>query len=114
MPEQDGSDGDDEGNNSGCKLSHKRRVAQLRQTQEESHDHQKEDIPRDARWTKIDRKTVNPEALAQAGETFDERDDLVIVKRVLRKDEIDAYTVTTEKLRGESYIPRLATLVDVY
>lgn len=113
MPEQDGSDGDNKGNNSRYKLSHKRRVAQLRQTQEESHDHQKEDVPRDALWTKIDRKTVSPEALTQAGESFEERDDLVIVKRVLRQDEIDAYTVTTEKIRGESYIPRLVALVDV-
>ncbi|KFZ08113.1 hypothetical protein V502_09535 [Pseudogymnoascus sp. VKM F-4520 (FW-2644)] len=100
MPEQDGSDGDDEGNDSGYKLSHKRRVSQLRQTQEESHDHQKEDILYDARWTKIDRKTVSPEALTQAGETFEERDNLVIVKRALSKDEIEAYTVMTEKLRA--------------
>lgn len=57
---------------------------------------------------------MSPEALTEAGEIFEERDDFVIVKRVLRKDEIEAYTAMSEKLRGESYISRSATLVDVY
>ncbi|OAF55907.1 hypothetical protein VC83_07940 [Pseudogymnoascus destructans] len=72
-PEEDASDGDDEGNNS--ERSHKRKLASLRPTQQESHDLQKEEIPRDSRWTKIDRKIVSPERLTQAGESFEERDD---------------------------------------
>ncbi|OBT66654.1 hypothetical protein VE03_03872 [Pseudogymnoascus sp. 23342-1-I1] len=98
-PEQDGSDGDDEGNNSQHERSHKRKLAQPRQTQQDNHENQNEGIPPDARWTKIDRKMVSPETLTQAGESFEERDDFVIVKRVLSQDEIEAYTEWTAKIR---------------
>ncbi|OBT75924.1 hypothetical protein VF21_05770 [Pseudogymnoascus sp. 05NY08] len=74
-PEGDASDGDDEGNNSEFEGSHKRKLAQLRQTQQESRDLQKEEIPGDARGTKIDRKIVSPETLTRAGESFEDRDD---------------------------------------
>lgn len=36
-------------------------------------------IPPEARWTKIDRRLVNPEALEEAKERFEERPDYVIV-----------------------------------
>ncbi|KAG9618020.1 hypothetical protein KCU64_g22772, partial [Aureobasidium melanogenum] len=48
----------------------------------------KEGIPANARWTKIDRRLVNPQALEEAQERFEERLDCVIVLRVLTKDEI--------------------------
>ena len=46
-----------------------------------------ERIPPEARWTKIDRRLVNPEALEEAKERFEERPDCVIVLRVLSKEE---------------------------
>ncbi|OBT95745.1 hypothetical protein VE01_06431 [Pseudogymnoascus verrucosus] len=72
-PEEDVSDGDDEGNNSEFERSYKRKLAQLRQTQQESHDLQKEKIPGDARGTKIDPLILSPEAITPASEPFEER-----------------------------------------
>ncbi|KAL8898330.1 MAG: hypothetical protein Q9207_006757 [Kuettlingeria erythrocarpa] len=57
------------------------------------------EIPANARWTKIDRKLVNPEALELNRERFEERVDHVIVLRVLTKDEIRRYAIITQKLR---------------
>ncbi|KAF1945720.1 hypothetical protein EJ02DRAFT_37232 [Clathrospora elynae] len=57
------------------------------------------DIPIGARWTRIDRRLVNPEALEQAKERFEERMDCVIVLRVLTKEEIQKLADRTKKIR---------------
>jgi hypothetical protein len=57
------------------------------------------DIPVDARWTKIDRRLVNPEALEEAKERFEERMDCVIVLRVLTKSEIQKLADRTKEIR---------------
>ncbi|PNH67315.1 hypothetical protein VD0001_g7855 [Verticillium dahliae] len=57
------------------------------------------DAPAGARWTKISRKVVNPEALTVGKERFEVRDDFVIVLRVLSKEEIQAYASATQILR---------------
>lgn len=62
-------------------------------------DKTKKDVPAGARWTKIARKLVNPEALTIGKERFEVRDDAVIVLRVLSREEIEAYTVATAQLR---------------
>jgi hypothetical protein len=45
-------------------------------------------IPSGARWTKIDRRLVNSQALEEADEMFEEREDFVIVFKVLKRDEV--------------------------
>lgn len=60
----------------------------------------KKGIPPGARWTKIDRKLVNPEALEEAKERFEERLDCVIVLRVLTKEDIQKLADRTKALRG--------------
>lgn len=62
----------------------------------------KEGIPPGARWTKIDRRLVNPEALEAGNERFEERSDYVIVLRVLSKEEIQLYAVKTQEIRGKT------------
>ncbi|KXX72857.1 hypothetical protein MMYC01_210679 [Madurella mycetomatis] len=62
-------------------------------------DKTKANVPPGARWTKISRKMVNPDALKIGKERFEVRDDFVIVLRVLSKEEIQAYADTTAKLR---------------
>jgi hypothetical protein len=62
----------------------------------------KEGIPPGARWTKIDRRLVNPEALEAGNERFEERSDYVIVLRVLSKEEIQQYALKTQEIRGKS------------
>ncbi|KAG5931083.1 hypothetical protein E4U53_001953, partial [Claviceps sorghi] len=57
------------------------------------------EVPPGARWTKINRKIVNPEALTIGKERFEVRDDFVIVLRVLSKEEIQAYAAATQVLR---------------
>lgn len=64
-------------------------------------DKTKKDVPSGARWTKINRRMVNPEALTIGKERFEVRDDFVIVLRVLSKEEIQAYATATAQLRGE-------------
>ncbi|KAJ4349199.1 hypothetical protein N0V95_004782 [Ascochyta clinopodiicola] len=59
------------------------------------------DIPVGARWTRIDRKLVNPEALERAKERFEERQDCVIVLRVLTKEEIQKLADKTKQIREE-------------
>ncbi|RYP82723.1 hypothetical protein DL770_005535 [Monosporascus sp. CRB-9-2] len=59
-----------------------------------------EDIPPGARWTKLDRKLVDPEALEEAGERFEERLDCVVVLRILRPEEIRRLAERTAGLRG--------------
>ncbi|KAL8768604.1 MAG: hypothetical protein Q9209_005163 [Squamulea sp. 1 TL-2023] len=61
----------------------------------------KKGIPPNARWTKIDRKLVNPEALEAGNERYEERMDHVIVLRVLSKEEIEQYAVKTQELRAQ-------------
>jgi rubredoxin len=58
------------------------------------------DIPPGARWTKIDRRLVNPEALEEAKERFEERMDCVIVLRVLTKQEIQKLADRTAEIRA--------------
>lgn len=57
------------------------------------------DIPVDARWTRIDRRLVNPQALEEAHERFEERMDCVIVLRVLTKQDIQKLADRTKKIR---------------
>ncbi|KAF2019765.1 hypothetical protein BU24DRAFT_406391 [Aaosphaeria arxii CBS 175.79] len=57
------------------------------------------DIPVGARWTKIDRRLVNPEALLEAQERFEERMDCVIVLRVLTKEQIQKLADRTKEIR---------------
>jgi bisphosphoglycerate-independent phosphoglycerate mutase (AlkP superfamily) len=61
----------------------------------------KSGIPPGARWTKIDRRLVNPEALEEAKERFEERLDCVIVLRVLTKEEIQKLADRTKEIRGK-------------
>jgi zinc finger CCCH domain-containing protein 13 len=65
----------------------------------------KKGVPPTARWTKIDRKLVNPEALEAGNERFEERPDYVIVLRVLTKEDIEAYTLKTHEIRAKRGIP---------
>lgn len=69
-------------------------------------DKSKADVPAGARWTKISRKMVNPEALTIGKERFEVRDDFVIVLRVLSKEEIQGYAAATAQLRGGLHISR--------
>ncbi|KAI3335491.1 hypothetical protein F4824DRAFT_158543 [Ustulina deusta] len=64
-------------------------------------DKTKKDVPAGARWTKISRKKVNPEALTIGKERFEVRDDFVIVLRVLNKEEIQAYATATAQIREQ-------------
>lgn len=57
-------------------------------------------IPRGAKWTKIDRKLVSPQALEEAHERFKVRDNHVIVLRVLQREEIEVYALRTMEIRG--------------
>ncbi|KAL1860068.1 palmitoyltransferase pfa5 [Paecilomyces lecythidis] len=66
-------------------------------------DAQKNGIPPGARWTKIDRRLVNPAALEAGHERFEERAEYVIVLRVLTKEEIQAYAVKTQEIRDARY-----------
>ena len=56
-------------------------------------------IPPNARWTKIDRKLVSPEALEMGNERYKERVDDVIVLRVLTKEEVQEYVAKTQEIR---------------
>lgn len=60
----------------------------------------KEGIPPNARWTKISRALVNPEALEKSHERFEERDDYVIVLRVVTREEIMKFAEKTKEIRG--------------
>ncbi|KAJ5986156.1 hypothetical protein N7451_010521 [Penicillium sp. IBT 35674x] len=56
-------------------------------------------IPPGARWTKIDRRLINPEALIAGNERFEARSDYVIVLRVMEKKDIEAYAAKTQEIR---------------
>ena len=64
-------------------------------------DKTKKDVPQGARWTKINRRMVNPEALTIGKERFEVRDEFVIVLRVLSKEEIQEYATATAQIRGK-------------
>ncbi|KAL4877510.1 hypothetical protein BJY04DRAFT_198154 [Aspergillus karnatakaensis] len=66
-------------------------------------DAHKKGIPPGARWTKIDRRLVNPAALEAGQERFEERPEYVIVLRVLSKEEIQNYAVKTQEIRDSKY-----------
>ena len=63
----------------------------------------KEGVAADARWTKINRQLVNPEALKKANERFEERDDYVIVLRVLTPEDIEKLSESTREIRGKEF-----------
>jgi hypothetical protein len=63
-------------------------------------DAKKDGVPPDARWTKISRKLVNPEALEAGKERYEAREDFVIVLRVLSRDEVQGYAEVTQRIRG--------------
>jgi hypothetical protein len=73
-------------------------------------DAKKDGVPPDARWTKISRKLVNPEALEAGKERYEAREDFVIVLRVLSRDEVQTYAEVTEKIRGKTIYSNLAQL----
>jgi hypothetical protein len=58
-------------------------------------------IPPDARWTKISRRLVNPEALDLGKERYEAREDFVIVLRVLSREEVQGYAEVTRLIRGK-------------
>lgn len=76
-------------------------------------DKTKGNVPPGARWTKINRKLVNPEALTIGKERFEVRDDFVIVLRVLSKEEIEAYTAATAQLRS-GLLPFLSSSLSLF
>jgi len=61
-------------------------------------------IPPTARWTKIDRRLVSPEALQEANERYETRPDYVIVLRVLSRERIQVLAERTRELRGRCLI----------
>ncbi|KAK6376165.1 uncharacterized protein PV06_02118 [Exophiala oligosperma] len=71
---------------------------QFKLSEDSNHD---EEILRDAAWTKISRALVNPEALEEAGESFEAGDDYVIVHRVVRQAEITRLSKRTAEIREE-------------
>ena len=62
----------------------------------------KKGIPPGARWTKINRMLVNPAALEEGHERYEERPDYVIVLRVLSREEIQKFADKTREIRGKS------------
>ncbi|OCT51697.1 hypothetical protein CLCR_07890 [Cladophialophora carrionii] len=56
-------------------------------------------IPPYARWTKISRMLVNPEALEEAHERYEEIGDKIILLRVATRDEIMALAERTKEIR---------------
>jgi len=65
----------------------------------------KDGVPSGARWTKVSRILVNPEALERYQERFEERDDYVIVLRVLSREEIEKLAEKTREIRGNTALP---------
>ena len=58
-------------------------------------------IPADARWTRIDSRFVEAAALTEAGERFEERSGYFIVLRVLTKQEVQALADRSKQIREE-------------
>ncbi|KAL9052500.1 MAG: hypothetical protein Q9162_005356 [Coniocarpon cinnabarinum] len=63
-------------------------------------------IPQGARWTQIKRSLVNPQALEEKGERFEEREDFVVVLRVLDLETVQKYTDRTKAIRDARYAER--------
>ncbi|KAL9124019.1 MAG: hypothetical protein Q9217_006606, partial [Psora testacea] len=59
----------------------------------------KKGIPPEARWTRINRRLVNPEALEMENVRFEEFPDHVIVLKVLNQEEIAKFTKLTHEVR---------------
>lgn len=76
-------------------------------------DAKKDRIPPDARWTKISRNLVSPEALESGKERFEAREDFVIVLRVLSRDEVQGYAKVTERIRGKDETLNIDTVAKV-
>jgi hypothetical protein len=74
-------------------------------------DAQKDGIPPNARWTKISRALVNPEALEKAHLRYEERDDYVIILRVVSREEIMKLAEKTKEIRG-MYLCRPASMIN--
>jgi hypothetical protein len=72
----------------------------------------KKGIPPGARWTKINRQLVNPASLEASHERFEERDDYVIVLRVLTREEIEKFAELTAQIRGKWNIDRQVANAD--
>ncbi|KAJ5647433.1 hypothetical protein N7490_003805 [Penicillium lividum] len=64
-----------------------------------SKDAEKNGIPPGARWTKIGRRLVSPTALRLEGIRFEERQDYVIVLKVLSKEDIEKLALATTLIR---------------
>lgn len=75
-------------------------------------DAHKDGIPPNARWTKISRALVNPEALEKSHERFEERDDYVIVLRVVSREEIMKLAEKTKEIRGNCPLRHECSEVD--
>jgi hypothetical protein len=56
-------------------------------------------IPHNARWTKISRHLVCPEALESGKERFETRDDCLIILRVLTREDIEQYRNLTRWMK---------------
>ena len=75
-------------------------------------------VPADARWTKLDRKLVSPEALATGNDQYEVRKDHILVFRPLKKQEIERYANLTLEMKeeanrtGEAELPRVINVVD--
>ena len=67
-------------------------------------------LPVDDDWTKISRSLVNPTALRQEKEVFEEEDDSVIVHRVVPKEDFEKLVQQTRKIRGGD--SRVLTLME--
>lgn len=61
--------------------------------------------PSHTSFTKISRKIVNTSALEALNETYEERDDYIIVFRVLSKQEIQDFATITHEIRGIYTVP---------
>ncbi|KAL9112232.1 MAG: hypothetical protein Q9227_003350 [Pyrenula ochraceoflavens] len=59
-----------------------------------------EGVPPSARWTKISRDRVSPQALEEARERFEEVDDSVVVLRVVPRQEMQKLIKRTSEIRG--------------
>ena len=69
-------------------------------------------IPPSARWTKIDRRLVNAQALEEVNERFEQREDCVIVLRVVPRGEIMQWAERTREIRrGRQELKEFARIV---
>ena len=62
---------------------------------------QLEDIPKVAKWTKISRRLLNPEALERVSKRDKVRNNFVVVFGVVTKQEIHDFTISTQSICAE-------------